>query len=557
MNNLSFFNDFLNFEGSQRIKKYLDVLQRKQKIIKVFFITTVAAVTLGSFLIKPVYRAKVTLLIDVESPNILTTSGAVAMDSQNYYAYKDYLQTQIEIITSRPIARQVINDLKLLDLREYSKSKDPILKIIKSLKVEPVRDTRLVRVFVDNKDRELVTKIANTLAEAYVKRNLVYTSKSEFLNLMKNEYLKLQSKLSEYEKIYKDDHPEMIKLKKEIADLINKLEQEKKNISNYGTEENNTQTAYQGTLEGLKANNVSIVEPAEVPVAPIYPKKLLNILLAIIFGAAGGICLAFLTEYLEDAIRSPEELEILTNWPILGSIPVVDAEKKLPEFEKDIFVHNNPKGHVSEAYRSFRTNILFNSTEEHPFKSMLITSPGPGEGKTMTLCNLAIAIAQNKKKVLIVDGDMRIPRLHDVFNKENKLGLSNFLCGQAKFDALAQNTNIENLSLTSSGIIPPNPSELLASNKLKEFISLASDKFDYVIFDTPPIGMLTDASLIARVVNGTIVVIENGKTSKRALTRIVKELSGYKIRVLGAFLNKASLTSKNYYNYSYYQRLEK
>lgn len=549
--------DFSSLQENQQVKDYIDVLRRRRDVILTFFVTTVVVVALGSFLMRPVYRAKTTLLIDVESPNVLTASGSMAMASPDYYTYKDYLQTQIEIITSRPLAHQVIDELKLMDLKTYARSRDPVRKFLKAIKVEPVRDTRLIDVYVSNKNPQLAAKITNRLAEIYVRRNLVYISKSEFLNLMKNEYLKLQSKLSEYEKIYKEDHPEMIKLKNEIASLVGKLEQEKKNISNYGVEENTDQAAYRGALEGLKANNISIIEPAEVPVTPIKPKKLLNIFLAIIFGLTGGVGLAFFLEYLDDTVKGVEELEHLTNWPLLGSVPIMDIEKKMDEFEKDMFVHTNPKEHASEAYRSFRTNVLFLSTEEHPVKSLLITSPGPGEGKTITLCNLGVTIAQSKKSALLVDGDMRKPRLHEVFKKTNQEGLSNFLCGQSRFDSIVQNTTVEHLSLVSSGTIPPNPSELLASHRLKEFLSQACAKFDYVIFDTPPIALLTDASLIARVVDGAVIVIESGRTSKRVLTRIVKNLKDYKIRILGTFLNKIALSNKNHYYYSYYQHYEK
>jgi len=329
------------------------------------------------------------------------------------------------------------------------------------------------------------------------------------------------------------------------------MEQEKSNISNYGAENSTKPTVSHDTLESLKANNVSIIEPAEVPIKHIKPKKTINILLAIILGLFGGVGLAFFLDYLDDTVRGVEELEHLTNWPLLGSIPIIDAENKLSELQKDIFIHTYPKANASEAYRTFRTSVLFSSTEEHPVKSLLITSPGPAEGKTITLCNLGVAIAQSKKSVLLVDGDMRKPRLHEVFQKKTHKGLSNYLCGQAEFADLPQDTPIEHLNIVTSGNVPPNPSELLASHKLKEFLHQACEKFDYVIFDSPPVSLLTDTSLIARVVDGIVIVVENGKTSKRALERIAKNLKGHKVRILGTFLNSTTESSKNYY--SYYQ----
>jgi capsular exopolysaccharide synthesis family protein len=549
--------DTPNSQEPAHLKDYLDVLRRRKEAVIIFFLSTVLITTVASFVIEPVYRSTVTLMIDVESPNVLTTSGSVALDSQNYYSYKDYLQTQMEVITSRPIIRAVFGQFDLSASKEYRQAPDPVKKFTKTISVEPLRDTRLIELRVDNKDPKLAAKIANTIAQIYVRRNLAYISKNELLNLLKNEYLKLQSKLSEYAKIYKSEHPEMIKLKQEIAELVGKMEQEKNLISSYGVNPAGDKDVSQDALGGLKANNVSIVEPAEVPVTPVSPKKPLNILLSVLLGSFGGIALAFFLEYLDDTVKEVEEIEKLTRLPILGSVPDIGLDKKINDLEKDNFVQNNPKDPISEAYRSFRTSIFFSSTPEHPLKSLLISSPGPGEGKTITLCNLGIAVAQNNKKVLLVDGDMRKPRLNDIFKKDNKAGLSNFLSGKAPFEGLIQKTSVENLFLVPSGPIPPNPAELLASAKLKDFINIATEKFDLVIFDSPPIAMLADPLLIARDTEGMIMVIESGKTSKRALERISSLLKEAKARVIGTFLNKLPRSNKNYYYYSYYSRYEK
>jgi capsular exopolysaccharide synthesis family protein len=181
----------------------------------------------------------------------------------------------------------------------------------------------------------------------------------------------------------------------------------------------------------------------------------------------------------------------------------------------------------------------------------MITSPGPQEGKTLTLCNLAIAMAQNNKSVLIVDADMRKPRLHEVFGIDNSKGLSSFLSGQASFDDVTRKVNISNINLITGGIMPPNPSELLASHKLVDLIDKAKAKFDCVFIDSPPVGMLTDAVLASRAADGTIVTIESGKTSKRALGRIYQMIGQTHMHVVGVVLNKMPHTPGNGY-YSYY-----
>lgn len=535
------------------VKDYIDILYRKREIITIFFITVVLVVTLGSFMVRPVYRATVTLLIDPESPNVLTSTGMVSLQSPDYMAYKEYYQSQIEIITSQGLAKKVFDDFNLGSMPEYKKAKEPIKKFLKTIKIEPVRDTRLLKLHVDNNNAELATKIANRMAELYIKRNLYYISKNELSNLLKNEYLKMQARLSEYSNVYKEGHPEMIKLRKEIREMADRIDEEKKSVYNYSLIEDYMKSDARIPLAGFKANNISIQDAAEKPVIPIRPKKRLNVLVAIIVGLVGGVGLAFFFEYLDDTVKTLEDIErAATKWPFLGNVPDITGGGAASELKKELFVHLKPKDPIAELYRSIRTRVLFSSTEERPLRAIIITSPGPQEGKTTTLCNFAIAMAQNQKKILLVDADMRKPRLHDVFNKKNDNGLSNFLSAQSQFDDVIQKTGIENLSVVSAGGIPPNPSELLASNKIKEFIQKAKEKFDFVLFDTPPIGMLTDAAVLSAVADGTIMIVESGKTSKRVLGRLYQVLEHAKAKIIGMVLNRISLTPSNYYYYSYY-----
>ncbi len=535
------------------IKESLDILRRRKGVAILFFVTVVLVVALGSFIMKPVYRAKVTLLIDLESPNVLTASGMVEIQAQNYYSYKEYCQSQQEILTSLPIIKKVFEEFKLAGTKEYDTAKEPLKKFSKSLRVEPVRDTRLIELYVDNKNAKLASEIANRIAEIYVLRNLYYISKTELLNLLKNEYLKLETKSSEYSKIYKEGHPEMIRLKQEIDGVVEKIEREKKAALKQDNAVEEDLLSYRQALESLKANNVSVLAPAEVPVVPVRPKKLLNILLSIMIGLFGGVSLAFFFEYLDDTVKEAGDLDRLVRWPFLGNVPKIDVGAKMTEFEKDIFVHVKPKDPISEAFRSIRTSILFSSTEEHPLRAIAITSPAPQEGKTTTLCNLGIAMAQNQKRVLLVDADMRNPRLYEVFKKENEKGLSTFLSAQDKFDDIIEKTDIENLFLVNSGIHPPNPSELLASHKMSTFIKEAKEKFDFILFDTPPITILTDPVILSRIADGIIMVIESGKTSKRVLPRINQVLDTAKARMIGVVFNKiSSKTSSYYYYYSKY-----
>ena len=526
------------------INDYLQVLKNRKKVIIVFFFTTVFAVTLGSFIMRPVYRATVTLLIDIENPKVLTTTGNVAMGATDYYAYKEYFQSQSEIIQSRSIARHVFEEFNLGNEKKYKKSKDPLKDFQKTVSVEPVRDTRLLRLSVDNRDAKLAADLANGIAETYVVRNLFYLSKSEVINLFKNEHLKLQAKLSEYSKVYKEKHPQMIRLKQEMEQM-----EEKMKMAASGVDSLDVSGTPGIDISSFSANNVSIQDRAEVPKIPLKPKKRLNILLSIIVGLFGGIGLAFFFEYMDDTIKGIEDIIHLADWPYLGSIPKINGKNDMPEVQKDLFAHTQPKDPITEAYRSIRTSILFSSTEEHHLRSLIVTSPGPQEGKTTTICNLAITMAHSKKKVLLVDADMRKPRLHEIFNKDNETGLSNFLSEQTGFKELIQKTNIDNLFLVSGGPHPPNPSELLSSHKMAEFIDQAKGEFELILFDTPPIAVVTDASILARAVDGVILVLESEKTSRRALPRVDQLLKEARARLIGVLFNKADISRGGYHYY--------
>ena len=232
------------YENEVHLSDYLRIIKNRRIVLITFFITTVFIVTIGSFLMQPIYRATVTLFIDKESPNVLTTTGQVSLGGEDYYTYKEYFQSQVEIIKSASIARQVFKEFNLAYSKDYSNSKDPIRSFLETIKVEAVRDTRLLMLSVDNKDPKLAAEMANKIAEIYVARNLTYITKSEVLNLLKNEYLKLQARLSEYSKIYKHKHPKMIRLKEELAQMVERIQEEKESVGDYDLAEVSMDTTY-------------------------------------------------------------------------------------------------------------------------------------------------------------------------------------------------------------------------------------------------------------------------------------------------------------------------
>jgi len=219
---------------------------------------------------------------------------------------------------------------------------------------------------------------------------------------------------------------------------------------------------------------------------------------------------------------------------------------------KTLVVQNNPKSPVSEAYRVLRTNLQFASLD-NPLKVIIITSSGPGEGKTTTAVNLAITFAQSGSKTLLVDGDLRKPIINRVFGLNNQKGITNILALQEDYNWYINKCPTENLDIITSGAIPPNPSELLASNAMKEFVHKLRDDYDMIIIDSPPVGSVTDAAILSTIADGTVLVASSGKVEIEAITRAKELLVKVNANILGVVLNRLDRKAKgNDYYYSYY-----
>ncbi|WP_010240972.1 CpsD/CapB family tyrosine-protein kinase [Clostridium arbusti] len=216
-----------------------------------------------------------------------------------------------------------------------------------------------------------------------------------------------------------------------------------------------------------------------------------------------------------------------------------------------LIVQDNPKSPVSEAYRTLRTNIQFSSFDNE-LDTILVTSSGPSEGKSTTAANLALSMAEVDKKVLLIDCDLRKPSLHKKFNISNNKGLSNLLIGQFKFDEVAQKYS-DNMCILTSGTVPPNPSEMLASKKMKQFLEEAKKIFDFIILDTPPVVAVTDAQLLSTMVGGVLLVVAAGQAEIGVAEKAKELLENVKANIVGVVLNKAEVTGgKKYGYYNYY-----
>jgi len=305
-----------------------------------------------------------------------------------------------------------------------------------------------------------------------------------------------------------------------------------------------------GLVSGMRTNNIRIVDKAETPRDPVRPRKARNLALGIIVGIVGALGLAFFLEYFDDTVRDPDDLERYCRVPFLGPVPKLEP-KLGGERSRDLLSLQEPKSIYAEAYRAVRTSLLFSSPDNPP-RIMVVTSPGPQEGKSLTSINLAVTMALTGNRVLLVDADMRKPRLHKVFDLKNAFGLSDLIGGQSEVSAALQRTQVPGLMLMTSGQIPPNPSELLGSERMGKLLELLRGKFDRIILDCTPLIAVTDATVLASRTDGVILVIKAGATGRHILRRGIKQLEDVQARVIGAVLNRVDLKNSTYYNSQYY-----
>ncbi len=302
--------------------------------------------------------------------------------------------------------------------------------------------------------------------------------------------------------------------------------------------------------EESQSVNIWVMRSASLPEAPSNrnPKRIL--LLGMILGLAGGIGLAFFIEYLDNTVKSTDDLEQRYGVTVLGT---VQEARKTESIET--IVRDNERSPISESYRLIRSGLLLSSAD-HPPRTILVTSMATQDGKTTTSINLARTMAHGGDKVLLIDADMRKPRVHTTFGMDNSIGLSSYLSGNADKDIISSIAD-EKISVITSGPIPPNPSELLESQRMQHLLTQLSEVYDFIIIDSPPIGHLVDGLILSTLVDGTVLVARAGKTTYDLFGSGLKKMLDIKAPILGAVLNSMSAKlagSKYYHYYEYYSR---
>jgi len=296
----------------------------------------------------------------------------------------------------------------------------------------------------------------------------------------------------------------------------------------------------------LRTSNIRVVDPAEVPGAPFLPRRQRDLMMAAFSGLLLAIGLVFAFEYLDNRIKSPQELRAQLGLPFLGMLPAIDANGPA-------LLHQGVPPSFAEAVRAVRTNVLFSSADEG-VRSIVVTSAGPGEGKSLFSSNLSVSLAQAGQRVLHIDADMRRPRVHEIFEISQEPGLSNLLVGDCKPSEAVRKTEVANLAVLPAGMIPPNPAELLGSKRCEEYFATLSEHFDWVIVDSPPVLAVADASILANAATGVIFVVGADHTSRQTAKAAIEQLEAVQAHVIGAVLNRADVERNPYYYSQYYRK---
>jgi len=491
-------------------------------------------------------------------------------------------------------------------LQEYMKSHD-IVTLQDKVAITPEKLTEfnalLIRAETKRKEVESlynqVVGVTKNLKEA---ETIPAIASEPTVQSLRGQILKAEQNIEELSKKYGKKHPAMIKADEEAKVLRQKREQEIRRVINsikneydlakanesslritlantkaeaqslsekfidYGVLTREVETnrqlfdalikriKEQSVTEEVKSVNVWVVEKAEKPLSPVKPRKVLNLFLGVIVGLLGGIGLAFFFEYLDNTIKTPEDIENRLGLPILGTVPLL-SKKDNSIIEETVL--KEPQTLAAEAYKTIRTAILLSSASGPP-KNILITSMGPEEGKTVTAVNLSVTIARLGYSVLLVDSDMRKPRIHNIFKLNNQNGLSTYLAGATSDITTLLKSPVTNLKVISSGPVPPNPSELLGSSRMKELLQILSERFDIIIWDSPPFMTVTDGIILSRLLEGTIMVVRAGKTTYNVAMRGLRSLSGRRTdddigsRLLGVIMNGFDIRNAEDYYYKYY-----
>jgi capsular exopolysaccharide synthesis family protein len=493
------------------LRDYFQIIWRRKWVILATSLTIVIIVMLVTLRIPPTYSATTTIRI------ALTNSGSPSYED---YIYSDRLMnTYVDLATTTPV----------LDLLKQRLG----LNILPKISVKTVPNTELIRITVEYSEPNTAALVANTLADILISQSLeLYRGGGKSsLEILSEQVATMEKEVNqartEYLNVVANDPNDTVGIQtaKDKLDINQQM---------YASILDQYEQARLD--ESQRANSISVVEPANPPLIPSKPNRILNIALGFIVGAAGGLGLAFLFENLDYTLYTTDQIEKITKLPLIGRVPHLGKNVSAVDMNRDFA--------FSEAFRHLRTNLL---NAEVPIKTLLITSAQPKEGKSRIISNLAVAMARSGRSVLVIDADLRIPSLHENFNLDNDIGLSTVLLQKCTYEEAVQSCGFQGVQVLPSGPSPINPSELLGSDQMKDLIKQVTKIFDLVIIDAPAALAVTDTSVLAPLVDAVALVICRGKVSSNAVRSAEDQINRVNARWIGVIINQAEMNESRYY----------
>jgi tyrosine-protein kinase len=481
------------------------------------------------------YQASAKLLVGRSIQNPDPNTGDLFTSQQLALTY-------IQIVKTRPVLQGTIDALGL------QMSPDQLDNFTNA---SIIQGTQLMQLSVIDTNPSRAQALANELAHQLTLQGPAAAQQAQ---AKRREFA--QNQVDELQKKIQDAQNQTVELNSSIqattsAREIADQQQQILALQAQITQWQQTYATLLATLAPTSPNYLEILETASLPTFPIAPNVTQSVLLAAIVGSLLAVAGAFLVEFLDDSVKSPDELSQLLQLPTLGSIAPIPSVN-----EQKLIVALAPHSPITEAYRILRTNIQFSSLDK-PIKSILVTSPGPVDGKSVTAANLAVVMAQAGLRTILVDSDLRKPTQHRIFGLTNDVGLTNGLMTQSKLDGFARPTKVENLRVITTGPLPPNPAEVLGSERMRALKAQLEAEADILIFDSPPSLLLTDAAVIARLVDGVILVLDMPRVRREAAARAKETLEKVGGHILGLVLNRVHPRGSEYYYYYYYLHARK
>ena len=512
--------------------QYVSILWRWSWLIVLCMTLAGAAAYFYSLQATPVYQASASLLINQ------ARTGNSSADYNALLTGERLAQTYAELIRKRPVLEAVISNLQLpADADTLSKR----------VSIAPVRNTQLLNLTVEDSDPQRAADIANAIVRVFSQQN-----QAQQTNRYSDTQQRLERELAKVQADIDSTQASLVTLK---ASSVAVTEAERNRLETLLAQYRSSYATLTKSLgdvqmaEAQSTDNLVVAEAARAEPDPVRPQPLRNTLLAAIVGALLAIGGTFLLEYLDDRVKTVEQASGNAGAMTLGSIGKIAGSGPGTQ----LVTRSDANSPLSEAYRMLRVNLDFTAVDS-PLQTVAITSANPGEGKSTTIANLAVALAESGKRVILVDTDLRRPTLHRIFELPNERGVTSALLNPESSE-LHQHlapTEVPNLQLMPCGPIPPNPAELLSSRRMAALIGALKAECDIVLFDTPPLLVFADAALLARACDGVILTARAYTTRLGALRQASEQLTQAGARLLGVVLNGVATPRGKQHSYYYY-----